>query len=30
MAEKPGVPLSTVINRMMQIHVNAPICSTMR
>ncbi|MGF4444528.1 dihydromonapterin reductase [Klebsiella pneumoniae] len=24
MAEKPGVPLSTVINRMMQIHVNAP------
>ncbi len=30
MAEKPGVPLSTVINRMMQIHVHAPICSTMR
>lgn len=24
MAEKPGVPLSTVINRMMQIHVHAP------
>ncbi|MCP6542203.1 dihydromonapterin reductase, partial [Klebsiella pneumoniae] len=24
MSEKPGVPLSTVINRMMQIHVNAP------
>ncbi|MEE2361576.1 dihydromonapterin reductase [Klebsiella pneumoniae] len=24
MAEKPGVPLSAVINRMMQIHVHAP------
>lgn len=29
MAEKPGVPLTTVLASMMQIHVNAPTCSTM-
>ncbi len=30
MAEKPGIPLTTVLASMMQIHVNAPYCSTMR